>query len=163
MLAAVILSSIYHLTPKNITQTITGMRFRLGQSNGDFSNYTELKIDGAFKKNFNGTREFTGTIMILVGDDDVTSQTLQDVEIKFGKNGFGNIFYDPFNENINNYQLYKGFFTNGDMSSLAILIGDKTGWNSRTGHIIVVPAASREEAVKIANQLTDSYLTHDLE
>ncbi|WP_188207079.1 hypothetical protein [Alkalibacillus aidingensis] len=153
-------------TSQQIDQSFDGVWYQLGEENADYEEPVTVEFNGELKKSLFRNLTFVGTIAI---DDHVMPGTdARDDELEL-------VFDDGICKNsetidyIGNDRIetYGTLCVNDDFSEFMITILEQTEnggtWKGEDGQVIAGPAHSREEALRITNQLMAEYLVKPLE
>ncbi|HHW01205.1 MAG TPA: hypothetical protein GXX35_00035 [Thermoanaerobacterales bacterium] len=148
---------LFYTYPQRCVVRMEGIGFRSGDVS--FEEKVSVKIDGWYSKKLRGN-EFEGSMFI-------NDNELHEVNFKFDKYGNSSIF--SYREDKGEYDFFGELFVDGRFEKLAICVFEKdiknpgaSHWSSKDGFVIAAPAASRDEALKIATELIGKKLKINL-
>lgn len=151
----------YYTHPKNINRSISGVEFQLGSNNNPKP--VTISINGKLQHSLLGSKTFIGKIELIgvihPNPDDKDKQ----LEIKFQKNGSGNIIYAYYKDRKPVVHSYGVLFINKDLSKVTIEefppVNDRgQTWEAQNGLLVSGPAKSRNKAIQISNELMKNIL-----
>lgn len=160
LLAAALAWAFIYTYPRQLTVTMQGVMYQLGEVHKDEVSPTAISVHGELKRSILGVRTFQGTIDIE-GENIPVPEENRELELRFSKQGETQLFYRYFNNGSIKQFLYGILFINKDFSKIAIMKyqrnpdGNGGSWNGGDGYMISAPAQNREEALEISNELLD--------
>lgn len=145
---------------RSIDTVVNGVNFQLGTEHSGYLQPETVRIKGKVSTGLNGLRTFTGTITFDHDSIPVPEENRQ-TAIHFDKDGYGPVAYG-YIENLGTAAAkpetfgYGVLFANSDFSSVAFL--PRGGWNGADGVMFAGPAAARDQALRISNELMKKFL-----
>ncbi|MBN2852144.1 MAG: hypothetical protein JXQ23_05345 [Clostridia bacterium] len=167
IILAGLLTLIFTSFPKNIDRTFEAVKYRLGAENADYMEKTSYMIKGKyshslFGHSFKGVIYENGEPISAFNNDDY------DVTINFDETNQGLLYITGEYVSLISYgtiyidqkfnQIAISLFEQAEDSAA----NEKT-WNSADGLMIAGPAATREEALDISNELMKEVIHKPLE
>ena len=152
-----LLFAIWYTYPKQVTRTLEGVYLEVGEERGKNIDKASVFIDGKLKRNFNGTKSFSGTFQ--VENLEMLDTTDSYLEMDFEKEGWATVMFEYTDED--GYLHTNSFIAisiNKDFSEVAFTISNESGWSSNDGKLYAAPAKNREEAINVANRLMKGFL-----
>ena len=151
------LFAVWYTYPKQVTRTLEGVYFEVGEERSKEIDKATVFVDGKLKRNFNGTKSFSGTFQ--VENLEMLDTTDSYLELNFGKEGWTTAIFEYKDED--GYIHTNSFITisiNKYFSEVAFTISNENSWNSNDGKLYAAPAKSREVAINVANRLMKGFL-----
>lgn len=148
--------------PKSNDMELPGIQYQLGKGNETVSKPVVIRLEGKMKRSLLGRQHFEGRIEVSSEELSVPkhSRTLRLVFDDLR----AIIDYRYFSDGQLGSYPYGTIYIDKDMNKFTILRfseetasykGEKNvGWSGENGIVISAPAATREEAVKLSNEIT---------
>jgi len=161
LIAALVSIFAWYMHSRKISMTIEAVHYQLGSANEQRATPVSITVNGYLNRNLNGTKEFKGTIQFSDGS---TPKSDTNMHITFNKAGEGLMIYDNIENGSPRIYTYGYIFTDDQFSKVAIMKytpynngTNSRGWNGSDGEMIAGPAKTREQALKISNELMGEY------
>lgn len=171
--AAVLVFFVLRTGSQTIHTTIDGTSYQLGTEEHVMQD--TVIIDGKVSTDWLGKRTFKGTIILQNNHDIPVPKESRKVTIPFQKNGYGSIVYQFIQKNSDGSVTPEHYddgaiFANSDFSKVTLIRLDHSvstdgaahgSWSAADGLMFAGPAATRDEALKLSNDLMSEYLTNE--
>lgn len=147
----------YWFYPREVNLEAQGIQYRLGHPSAENTRPLRVSIQGKIYRSLNGDRTFTGTVDLEGVDIPVPkNQRVMDFKSFQGSKAF-HLAY-AYNHNGKPYIYMMGMlYPNDDFSAAVITLveykEDGGSWSGSDGLMVAAPAANREEAVALSNEL----------
>lgn len=164
LLVTIIAWAFIYTYPKQLTFTMQGVMYQLGEENKDYVKPAAVSVNGKMQKSILGVKTFKGVIDIE-GENIPVPEENRELELRFSEHGEAQLFYRYIKSGNFKQFLYGIIFINNDFSKIAIMKYQANpddnggGWNGSNGYMISAPAQNRDEALKISNELLDDFYT----
>ncbi|GGA65659.1 hypothetical protein [Ornithinibacillus halotolerans] len=154
---------ILYFYPKNYDETFEGVYYQLG--NSDLLEPVIIELKGITQNHITGRKSFEGEIDIQVDEEMIFPDEWDDWQISLPNGGPGNLFSETKygKENFMNWYSAGWVYTNKKMDQFSIMLYEKKSdessgsWSGEDGFLITFPAMTREEALKISDELITSF------
>lgn len=151
---------VWYYFPRTIDRTFEGVVYQLGKEN-QWTIPATIHVHGKFKRSFDGTKTFTGKIEIEEDEESPVPFEKKELTVQMtDRKGF-----IRYMSSERQFQPYDDIYVNSDLTELTIIKNTphpdnpRIGrWNGRDGWMISAPAKSREEALRISNDLMKDHL-----
>ncbi|MCY6355224.1 hypothetical protein [Clostridium sp. ZS2-4] len=170
LFVVLVLAYVYIAFPRTYNKTFQGIKYRLGETNNQFTEKVTISINGKLSNDFIFGKKFVGKIKI--NDLEFPKENeLKEIKLKFDKYNRSNIQYYFVNKAQTFSQVtYGPIYINDDFSQLTINIMEPQNlyipnkkWIGDNGLMIAAPASNRKEALQISNSLMKYILSKELE
>lgn len=163
---SLIIGTIVYTFPRHYAFTSNGLMYQLGEENREFGKYIAININGKLKRSIDGTRTFEGVIDI---DDEMIPipKDGRNLKLTFDQFGQAMLTYSYVGSGRSEMFSYGGIFINHNFSKFTIWKYDiqvispnerKGSWSAGNGYMISAPAQTRDDALRISNELMSDYL-----
>lgn len=161
LVIAIIAAAIYYI-PKSVKLTVSGIQYRLGEENKQIVEPIEVNIDGRIGRLWNGDRFFEGDISLPQLQLPIPDSAKL-MRISLGEDHSGTMTYHYVEDGSPSLFSLGTVFFSKDFEALTILLLDRDesgggSWNAQNGAMLSAPAANREQALILSNQLMKQFL-----
>lgn len=163
---SVIIGAVVYTFPRHYAFIANGIMYQLGEENNEFAKQVAVQVNGKMKRSMDGVRTFAGMIDIE-GEIIPIPEDGRQLELTFGQRGYSPlVYFYAKNGNTDMFTL-GGIFVNANFSKFTIqkyeiqqisATSRSGSWNSNDGMMISVPAQTRDEALRISNELMKDHL-----
>lgn len=160
IILAIPLAGLVYTFPRNTVVVLPGIEYRLGEPE-DFRSVS-IKLEGTFQRRFLDKNRFRGTAYI-------GGQTLRDVDVTLNPDGALMMVRNVETEKI---ERFGAIYSEGELErfTIAVLepviffgqVSEEKFWDTDSGMMISVPAETREEALRISNEIMAHLLDEPL-
>lgn len=149
---------LYITMPRKIDLDAQGIKYRLGQANQGSEKSVNVQIQGWLYRSLSGDRTFKGTIEIE-GEELPPPGFSKGLSINFEENPYGWVRYvNVDGGGIRRYH-YGTIYVADDFSKVTFTINEPGGgWSEKDGIMLSAPATSREDALRISNDLMGEFI-----
>ncbi|QHW33789.1 hypothetical protein GZH47_25315 [Paenibacillus rhizovicinus] len=153
--------AIWYTTPKHYSRTINGVYYQLG-TEGVIENI-QVHIDGKLKKHLNGKRTFRGVVDFEGSKVPRIPKDREKLQLIYNGHNFTTIFsgfrvIDDKGRIASDMLTYGLAYVDDKFSEFTInVMGDDNQWNPTNGYRITAPAKNRQEAMKMSQELIDTF------
>lgn len=148
---------IYYAYPRKINETYHGIQYKLGDS--EHKEDVTIKINGWITKKLILKDRFEGAIVI---NEKEISKLKLDIDNS-------REWLLGYNKEISEFESFGAIYIKGIFEEFTICVFEKgeesgsSGWSSKDGFMISVPAKSRDEALEISQKLVKNDLIKPLQ
>ncbi|WP_028612564.1 hypothetical protein [Paenibacillus harenae] len=152
----------FYYVPRDIDFDAQGVKYRLGKENRGTEELVRIRIQGKLYRSWLGDQTFNG-IVDIEGEELPVPENQRQLTIPLDNNRSGWVVYHYVEDAHPKHYSYGMIYTTDDFRKVTISIHEQSGqdeskgWNGEDGYMLSTPASSREEALRISNELMSEF------